>query len=260
MKKKDARENIFGSWDDSGGELDPDYSFINEDGSSDVDEAMYMLGNPNSINNQKLHEMDRIENVVKSAGWLDSCIGNVDPVDKSFKPEERSGSQWNVLVQSLKKLFLATRSKNLPDAKAKKDKNIILCNEVVVDDISYLNKNFKAKKEHEQHLIDTTVEDFSLNDEQERAFRIVANHATMNKSEQLKMYLGGMGGPGKSQVIKALISFFDKRNESHRIMILAPTGTAAALLNGSTYHSALGVQSQSRQNHNEHSTMAQVWS
>jgi len=55
------------------------------------------------------------------------------------------------------------------------------------------------------------------------------------------MYLGGMGGTGKSQVIKALISFFKKRNESHRIIILVPTGSAAALLAGYTYHSVLGI-------------------
>jgi hypothetical protein len=29
------------------------------------------------------------------------------------------------------------------------------------------------------------------------------------------MYLGGMGGTGKSQVIKALISFVQERNEMH---------------------------------------------
>jgi hypothetical protein len=59
------------------------------------------------------------------------------------------------------------------------------------------------------------------------------------------MYLGGMGGTGKTQVIKALISMFNKREESlsHRFAVLAPTGTATALLNGSTYHSVLGVQS-----------------
>jgi hypothetical protein len=55
------------------------------------------------------------------------------------------------------------------------------------------------------------------------------------------MYLGGMGGTGKSQVIKAVVAFFEERNESHRFIILAPTGSAAALLNGSTYHSALGL-------------------
>lgn len=49
-----------------------------------------------------------------------------------------------------------------------------------------------------------------------------------------------MGGTGKSQVIKALSSFFEKRDQSHVFMILAPTGSAAALVSGSTYHSVLG--------------------
>jgi hypothetical protein len=80
-----------------------------------------------------------------------------------------------------------------------------------------------------------------LNIEQERAFRIIANHATSKHPEQLKMYLGGMAGTGKSRVIQALIEFFTKRGESHRIIVVAPTGNAAALLGGSTYHSVLGI-------------------
>jgi len=62
------------------------------------------------------------------------------------------------------------------------------------------------------------------------------------------MYLGGMGGTGKSQVLKALIDFFKDRNESHRIIIIAPTGSAAALLNGSTYHSVLNIGSDQARN------------
>ena len=46
------------------------------------------------------------------------------------------------------------------------------------------------------------------------------------------MYLEGMGGMGKTQVIKALASMFNQRQEGHRFIVLAPTGTAAALLNG----------------------------
>ena len=46
------------------------------------------------------------------------------------------------------------------------------------------------------------------------------------------MYLGGMGGTGKSQVLKALSYFFETRNESHQFTIFAPTGSAAALLGG----------------------------
>ncbi|KAL6307521.1 P-loop containing nucleoside triphosphate hydrolase protein, partial [Sparassis latifolia] len=97
----------------------------------------------------------------------------------------------------------------------------------------YLDKNFEAKNKADQTLIDDTVKNFSLNTDQERALRIIANHATDPSGEQLKMYLGGMAGTGKSQVIKALIHFFDERKEGYQFMCVAPTGSAAA-------HSMLG--------------------
>ena len=59
------------------------------------------------------------------------------------------------------------------------------------------------------------IKQFTLNEKQERAFKIVAQHACLSQSDQLKMYLGGMGGTGKSQVIKALMHFFRERNEPH---------------------------------------------
>jgi hypothetical protein len=63
----------------------------------------------------------------------------------------------------------------------------------------------------------------------------------MPNSEPLKMYIGGMGGTGKSQVLKAVSKFFEHRNEAHRFIVVAPTGSAAALLSGSTYHSVFGI-------------------
>ena len=69
----------------------------------------------------------------------------------------------------------------------------------------------------------------------------MANYAVESNGEHLKMYLGGMAGTGKSQVIKALIHFFAERHESYRFACIAPTGTAAALIGGSTYHSLLGI-------------------
>ena len=64
---------------------------------------------------------------------------------------------------------------------------------------------------------------------------------TSVSSDQLKMYVGGMGGTGKTKVIRALMDMFNLRQESHRFVILVPTETAAALLNGSNYHSILGI-------------------
>ena len=104
-----------------------------------------------------------------------------------------------------------------------------------VTDKSYLIKD----KKHTQKLrneMDLSIKKFNLNNEQERAFCIVANHATDMYSENLKMHIGGKGGTGKSQVLKALTYFFALRNESYCFIVVAPTGSAAALLGSFTYH------------------------
>ena len=152
----------------------------------------------------------------------------------------QNGPRWKASVDQERQKILAERTKNIP---SKSLKNISDPNEnnVQVVDRSYLQRSFKAKLKSDQNLVTSTVKDFSLNPEQERAFRIIAHHSLEPNSEQLKMYLGGMGGTGKSQVIKALMEFFKNKNESHRIVVLGPTGSSAALINGSTYHSFLGI-------------------
>ena len=55
------------------------------------------------------------------------------------------------------------------------------------------------------------------------------------------MYLGGMAGTGKSQVIKAVTKYFNSLRIGATLALLAPTGSAAALIGGSTYHSFLGI-------------------
>ncbi|KAH8084927.1 hypothetical protein BXZ70DRAFT_875348, partial [Cristinia sonorae] len=67
-----------------------------------------------------------------------------------------------------------------------------------------LTKSFKPKDPANAAMIEEIVDHFSLNTEQERAFKIVANHVVEDSGDQLRMYIGGMAGTGKSQVIKAL--------------------------------------------------------
>jgi hypothetical protein len=148
------------------------------------------------------------------------------------------------LIQSIRKKIIADRSKNIPTGPKNPFDELQGTDKVVVDTMtSYLSKKFVPDQPGGVNVLESVVKKFKLNTEQERAFRIVANHATINNPTQLKMYLGGMGGTGKSQVLKALVDFFKERNESHRIIIIAPTGSAAALLNGSTYHSVLNIGS-----------------
>ena len=84
---------------------------------------------------------------------------------------------------------------------------------IKVVDKSYFEKKFCVKRLSD--TINDTVERFFLNSDQERAFQIVSNHAISMNVEQLQMYMEGMGGTGKSQVIKALSSFFETRHEAH---------------------------------------------
>ena len=113
-------------------------------------------------------------------------------------------------------------------------------NVVTVIDQTYLEDKWTAPDQKTSEMLAHQIKEFRLNEEQTRAFSIVAQHATKPSGEQLKMYLGGIAGTGKSQVIKALIALFEAREETYRFICLAPTGAAAALIGGSTYHSALG--------------------
>lgn len=98
--------------------------------------------------------------------------------------------------------------------------------------------------------MDVIITIFTLNKEQERVFHIIANHAVEPNLNQLKMYLGGIAGIGKSQVIKALMKFFADRKESHRFIYVAPTETAASLIPDSTYHSILKINMFNRDESN----------
>jgi hypothetical protein len=130
----------------------------------------------------------------------------------------QSGKDWTAIVQQRWQELINERCKNIPG-------NIDDINntgydeeplaKVKIIDKAYLTAKFKARVEKEQNIIDNAVSAFLLNTEQERAFYIIANHASTQKPEQLIMYVGGMAGTGQSQVIKSLTESFGGQNESH---------------------------------------------
>ena len=193
-----------------------------------------------------LRMMDAMSSVLATAGWLDRHQGAMAALCERLHPAYRPGTSWANIVKTCREAIFKKKYAGYtpPDPDQSVDSPVVnKPNELVrVLPASYFCKNFRAEKYESSCLIESTIVQFSLNPEQERAFRIIANHASTVAIEQLKMHLGGMGGTGKTQVIKALIHLFEQRGESHRFIVLAPTGTAAALLNGSTYHKALGIR------------------
>ena len=77
--------------------------------------------------------------------------------------------------------------------------------------------------------MEATSRVFSLHPEQDREFRIIAKHAA-GVHPQLKMYIGGIAGTGKSQVIKALKYFSLQRGATHCLQIVAPMGSVATMV------------------------------
>jgi hypothetical protein len=183
-----------------------------------------------------------IRSVMQQTGWTTGM-----PQDKSCKydaiqiVQTLCSTDWNSKVQELK-------LKILTDRQTRGEPQINSCNPsikltninaVKIIDRSYLEKKYYTTQYETR--IDEIRNQFQLNCEQERAFKIITHHSIMPHSDHLKMYIGGMGGTGKSQVIKAISAYFMIQNEEFQFMIVAPTGSAAALLGGSTYHSAFGI-------------------
>ena len=254
MKKSEP--TITGSWnieDENNVEVKDNLVHGVEPENVDLDDMPFSPFLQGPRHKKQMIEIESVRQMMCSMGWADP-LDTVQPRSdsSSFIPEKNLlGAAWEQVIDRLKKTI--SEKKNEYNVLRKPEQDDISphtvshdahdTNIVKIVDKSYLDSKFYVDGVSE--LIDSTVEDFTLNKEQERAFRIITNHAISNNSEQLQMYLGGMGGTGKSQVIKALSHFFTSRNEAHRFIIVAPTGTAAALLGGSTYHSMFGINDKS---------------
>ena len=86
--------------------------------------------------------------------------------------------------------------------------------------------------------IQAVIQEFSLNEEQARAFAIIARQScrrhqigagpsmsVADSKPQLLMGLFGEGGTGKSRVINAIHKWFEVRGMSDELLITATTGS-----------------------------------
>jgi hypothetical protein len=98
-------------------------------------------------------------------------------------------------------------------------------------------------------VIQQIGDQFQLNAKQWVAFRIIAEHFVQYFVEKrldtpppLTMLMTGPGGTGKTHVVKAVRAVMEYYGHGHIIRFLAPTGSAAALIDGMTIHKGLGIK------------------
>ncbi|PPQ75316.1 hypothetical protein CVT24_006993, partial [Panaeolus cyanescens] len=191
---------------------------------------------------------DQIRRVLETVRWLSKDGPNTNGAMLHTNLKIRlnmTAADWNQVLNDEKKKATQQRLSMLksisPDLNFPLDISKEVSNDVYVVPGSYIRRDFVPPQQDATTLMDNIIKDYNLNAEQERAFRILANHSTCIGPKQLLMYMGGMGGTGKSQVIRAWVLFFAGRNESYRCALLGPTGTSAALIGGQTYHSFLSI-------------------
>lgn len=182
-----------------------------------------------------------------------------------------SAAEWKLVVSTAKQAYidrhesppaLATASVGRPETS---HLHYVIDNIVRTLTIADLNKfrSFKidiTRGPQDPHLLllHTVLEKFTLNGEQTRAFLLTATHLHHHDPKPIRMHLGGMAGTGKSRVLLSLICFLDARDEGYRLLILGPTGSSAALIGGSTYHSALGINAQTEHNRTNSASVAKL--
>ena len=122
--------------------------------------------------------------------------------------------------------------------RVKYDENTPIAERAVLSRISWWDGCAK-----DQNVVEDVINDMHLetNPEQLRAFGIVARHVVASQSNQLMLYIGGVGGTGKSHLINAIVMLFSRLGRRGELLLGAPTGIAAVLIGGSTLHSLVMV-------------------
>jgi hypothetical protein len=105
-----------------------------------------------------------------------------------------------------------------------------------------------------EDVINNVGKEYSFNDKQWIAFHIIACSFIKTfvygldlDAKPLRMLMTGLGGTGKTHVVKAVQKVMAHYGAAHRIRFLAPTGSAAALIDGMTIHKGLGINVKSRE-------------
>jgi len=151
-------------------------------------------------------QMDEMESILKRVGWMSEGgkEGKPQVPDMVCPVEHHTPGMWKAEVDRMRKEVGKMKRENVDanhsmnrsstDAMNTEDK-------VQLIHASYFRQSFKAKKSEINSILSDVITSFRLNKDQERAFKIVAHHASTINPLQLKMFLNGMAGTGKTQVI-----------------------------------------------------------
>jgi Helitron helicase-like domain at N-terminus/PIF1-like helicase len=80
-----------------------------------------------------------------------------------------------------------------------------------------------------------------------------------SKRAQSLVYIGGEGGTGKSQIVRAVVAAMILLGRLEEIILMAPTGAAADNIDGNTYHTSLGISIGNRSSRAASQRIQRLW-
>ena len=176
-----------------------------------------MILNESRKTTQHQREMAEIEELLRSTGWIP--LQREPSLSLNFKNESDfiDGSsytpgEWAKVLASKKDELQQLRMQAMVDVLNTAPHVLNTAPHVphssqLIDVVKPVDQVFLTQKDQsnilssDRELLDKVQLGYSLNSEQERAFKIIETHAISVNSPQFCMYIGGMAGTGKSQII-----------------------------------------------------------
>ena len=189
--------------------------------------------------------------IIKNTPWLNESISNRRNV-QSMQPEFQNSSRPPVInnwEEDLKKQNQDIVDNVKPDeCRIQSETQFIATFDDNAVDIDFSTERCSPIIQEETDPIEKikydTIRQFELNRKQKKAFEMaienVIKRYEKQATEQLIGYIGGPGGTGKSQVIKAIVHFHNKIKAKNTLKLCANTGTAAKHIGGSTTSTLFG--------------------
>ncbi|KAH6880561.1 hypothetical protein BKA70DRAFT_1126321 [Coprinopsis sp. MPI-PUGE-AT-0042] len=147
-------------------------------------------GHATQVRKQQMHEASQLLN---ENGWTEK----LDPIQSAFIfVENVSPEEWRQRVDDERAKVLKSRFADIIDLEGKR--RVFVADRVAVLPGSYISQEYAFATGDIKKAVEQIASEFTLNEEQRRAFRIVTNHSLEPARSQLLMYLGGMAGVAES--------------------------------------------------------------
>ena len=205
------------------------------------------LEDPNNVIEPVEKELDpqttAALDVIKNTRWLHESVANQPTITPTFDNNRCLPSTPKTWENEIKKQK-EDKMNDLNSAPNEIDQHIPTPAELM----STLNDNSNVTLSVEpiettderdlDQIADDIAEQFTLNKKQKVSFengiKNVIKRERNEETTQIIMYTAGPGGTGKSQIIKAIVSFHEAINARHKIKLASNIGTAAKIIGGST--------------------------